>query len=534
MGKIYVTGHRNPDTDSIAAAIAYASLRHALGNWDYVAARLGAVNDETQILLDRFGFSVPPLLLDMRTQVQDLEYDHPPALTGSVTIDKAWRVMRESKLKSLPIVNEDGTLYGTLSTGDVAEYDMEAIDNNRVASLPLFNLLSVLEGTLVNEYMPGLQSVSGRVTIAIPQNSRNWPDMEPDTVLVCGNQPEVVECAIQCGVNCVVLCQARIDPQWAKCQSTCIISTALSAQKASRAIFQAISVDRICQTENVISFHRTDYLDDVREVMVNSRYRSYPVLDEENRVVGAVSRYHLLRPRRKQLVLVDHNEVAQSVSGLEQVEILEIIDHHRLGDIQTSQPIRIRNEPVGSTNTILAAMYQECGVVPSPNMAGLMAGAILSDTVLFKSPTCTKQDILMAEQLSKIAGISLEELGKTLFYFDVSKSVEELFQTDCKEFHISGQSITVSQITSDSSEQLLERKDSFLTFMGELKRQKGLDMVLLMLTDVLLEGTILLYVGSDDTIRKAFSAEPKDRQLFLPSVMSRKKQLIPMLTALWG
>lgn len=533
MGKIYVTGHRNPDTDSIAAAIAYAELRHALGDWDYVAARIGAVNDETQALLDRFGFAVPPLLLDMRTQLQDLEYDHPPALTGSVTIDRAWHVMRESRLKSLPIVNDDGTLFGTLSTGDVAEHDIEAMDNDRVSSLPLSDLLSVLEGTLVNEFLPGSHPISGRVAIALPR-APGWAGLEPDTVLLCGDQPQVVERAMERGVNCVILCQARVDPQWAKCRSTCLISTSLSAQKASRAIFQAISVDRICQTENVIFFHRSDYIDDVREVMVNSRYRSYPVLDEENRVVGTVSRYHLLRPKRKRLVLVDHNEVSQSVFGLEQVELLEIIDHHRLGDIQTTQPIRIRNEPVGSTNTILASMYQEHGVVPPPPLAGLMAGAILSDTVLFKSPTCTRQDVRMAQRLAHLAGISLEELGKTLFYFDVSKSVEELFQTDCKDFHISGQSITVSQITSDSSAQLLERKAGFLAFMEELKRKNGLDMVLLMLTDVLLEGTTLLFAGSADTIQKAFSAEPKDSQLFLPNVMSRKKQLIPMLTALWG
>ena len=292
---------------------------------------------------------------------------------------------------------------------------------------------------------------------------------------------------------------------------------------------------RICERGDITAFHLDDYVDDVQETMLKSRYRSYPVLDENDRVVGTLSRFHLLRPRRKRVVLVDHNEAAQSVPGLEQVEILEIIDHHRLADIQTKQPIRVRNEPVGSTNTILTAMYQEHGLVPSPKMAGLMAGAILSDTVLFKSPTCTKRDIAMAERLARIANISLDELGKSLFSAGgKDKSAEDLFNTDCKQFHIIGQNIAVSQITCDDSEALLERGEEFMEIMRRMKKDKGFDMVLLMITDVLKEGSWLLYVGSDEVIRQAFSAEPEDGQLFLPGVMSRKKQVIPMLTALWG
>ena len=283
-------------------------------------------------------------------------------------------------------------------------------------------------------------------------------------------------------------------------------------------------------------FHLTDYLDDVKEVMAKSRYRCYPVLDEHERVVGTLSRFHLLNPRRKRVVLVDHNEAAQSVTGLDQAEIMEIIDHHRLADIQTRQPISVRNEPVGSTNTIITAMYQEHGVMPSPKMAGLMAAAILSDTVMFKSPTCTKKDIAMAERLARMAKLSLDELGKELFSISGAegKSVEELFKTDYKEFHIAEQNMGVSQITCVDAEVLLGRKEEFIRMMEELKLRKEFDMVLLMLTDVLLEGTHLLFVGSSDVIRQAFSKEPGENYIFLPGVMSRKKQIIPMLTALWG
>lgn len=535
MSEIYVTGHKNPDTDAIVAAIAYANLRHSLGDREYVAARIGAVNDETQRLLNRFGFEPPVLIQSMRTQIKDLDYDQPPTMTDSVTIDLAWRTMREGKLKTVPIVNEDGTLFGTLSAGDVADYDMQTVTENRIDSIPLFNLLSVVEGSLVNEYALDVHPISGEVFIAMPQNYEDPAPTRKDTVLICGNQPEVVERAIAAGVNCIILCRADLKPEWTEVSSgSCIISSPLSVRRVSRIIFQATQVGKICHTGEVTCFHLTDYLDDVREVMTKSRYRSYPILDENDRVVGSLSRFHLLRPRRKQVVLVDHNEAAQSVPGLDQVDILEIIDHHRLADIQTINPIRVRNEPVGSTNTILASMYQEHGVVPSPKMAGLMAGAILSDTVLFKSPTCTKRDIAMAERLARIANVSLDELGKSLFSSDASKSAEELFRTDYKQFHISGHNIAVSQITCGSSEQFMERKDEFLTVMRELKKQAEFDMVLLMITDVLLEGTHLLYVGDDEVIQDAFQVEPRANHLFLPGVMSRKKQIIPMLTALWG
>ena len=308
------------------------------------------------------------------------------------------------------------------------------------------------------------------------------------------------------------------------------------AAKVAKLIYQAIPISRPCHTEGPICFHLSDYIDDVREEVLKSRYRCYPVLDENEKVVGTLSRYHLLRPRRKRVVLVDHNEKSQAVAGLEQAEILEIIDHHRLADIQTTQPIRMRNEPVGSTTTIITGMYQEHGVMPSPAMAGLMAAAILSDTVMFKSPTCTKRDIALAERMARLANVKVETLGKELFSGGngEQKPVSDLIRSDFKEFHISGQRLGVAQITTLDSEKMLERSEEFLAEMRRMKNDSGYDIVILMLTDVLREGTQLLYVGSDETIRRAFSVEPKDNMLFLPGVMSRKKQIIPMLTALWG
>lgn len=538
MNEIYVSGHRNPDTDSIVASMAYARLRNALGDREYKAVRIGAINDETQHMLDHFGFEPPEYIKSMRTQVCDLDFDRPPELNCSVTMDLAWRTMREGEIATMPIVNDDGTLYGMLSAGDIASYDMETIYSSHIEELPVFNLLSVLEGRLVNECSNLVNSVSGDVLIALPQSFEDPGLISPDTILICGDQPEIIARALEHGVNTLIICQADVSPELADSAApTCIISTPLDARQVSRLIFQAIPIDRVCKTtSNVVCFHLADYIDDVKEVLLKSRYRCYPVLDENEHVVGTLSRFHLLNPRRKRVVLVDHNEASQSVVGLDQVDILEIIDHHRLADIQTRQPISVRNEPVGSTNTIITAMYQENGVMPSPRMAGLMAAAILSDTVMFKSPTCIKRDIAMAERLARIAKINLEELGKELYSVSGAddKSAEELFRTDYKQFHIADKNLGVSQITCVDASHLLTRKDEFMAVMSKLKKDMDFDDVILMITDVLLDGSYLLYVGSDDEIQQAFSVVPKDNCVFLPGVMSRKKQVVPMLTALWG
>ena len=359
MNEIFVVGHRNPDTDSIVSAMAYAALRNALGDREYAAARLGQVSDETRRMLDRFHFDAPRFVKNVRTQVQDLDYDTPPALHASVTMDRAWHIMREQRISVIPVVNEDGSLYGTLSAGDIATYSMKTISEPHVDEVPLFNLLSVLEGRIVSDGNM-TDTLSGHVSIALPQSCENLLFSSPDTIVLCGSQPDIIRRALDIGVSAVILCQCEVEPQWLEgAGDTCIISTPFDASRVSRLIYQAIPISRPCHTENLVCFHLDDYIDDVKEVVLKSRFRCYPVLDENDHVVGTLSRYHLLRPRRKRVVLVDHNEMSQAVSGLEQAEILEIIDHHRLADIQTSQPVRMRNEPVGSTTTIITGMFQE-------------------------------------------------------------------------------------------------------------------------------------------------------------------------------
>ena len=537
MDTIYVTGHRNPDTDSIVAAMAYTALRNALGDREYEAACLGHVSDETQIVLNRFGFKPPKRISNMYTQVKDLDFDKPPVFSTAVTMGRAWAQLGElPSTNAIPVANDDGTLYGMLSRSDVADYNMNLVTAGRLDAVPLFNVLSVLEGKVLNDAGEHIDEISGEVTIALPQIRDNLIFNNANSVVLCGHQPDMIRRALEMNVNCLVLCQAELSDELRNFPTkTCIISTPYDAYRAARLIFQSTPIGRICSTDTLICFHLEDRVDDVRETMLKHRFSNYPILDENEKVVGILSRYHLLRPRRKRVVLVDHNEAAQSVPGLEEAEILEIIDHHRLADIQTTNPIYVRNEPVGSTNTIIAGMFQDRGLMPSANMAGMMAAAILSDTVMFKSPTCTERDRRTAERMARIANVSLDELGKEIFSASLdSKTVKGLLMSDYKEFHIAGHGLAVSQITCVDSPKMLERKEEFLAEMKLLMEQKDFSMVILMLTDVLLEGTQIIYLGDDEIIQQAFNLTPKDNTLFLPHVMSRKKQVIPMLSALWG
>ena len=537
MDPIYVTGHRNPDTDSIVAAMAYAALRNAVGDREYQAACLGHVSDETHIVLQRFGFDPPTRINNMYTQIRDLEYDTPPFLNAAVTVGRAWKVLQEQKnISAVPVINEDGTLYGMLSRENVASYNMEQISLGKLEQVPLFNVLSALEGKILNEAGENTDMVSGEIAIALPQSRESLLFNSKDSIVLCGHQPEMIKRALEMNVNCLVLCQAELSEELRNMPTTtCIISTPHDAYRAARLIFQSVPVGRICRTKELVCFHLEDRVDEVREQVLKFREHCYPILDEKERVAGVLTRYHLLRPRRKRVVLVDHNEAAQSVPGLEEAEILEIIDHHRLADIQTNYPIYVRNEPVGSTNTIIAGMFQDRGLMPSANMAGMMAAAIISDTVMFKSPTCTAKDVRTAERMARIANVSLEELGREIFAASLeNKSAKDLLFTDYKDFHIAGYDLAVGQVTCVDSPKMLERKEQFLDLMYDAKEKDNLAMVILMLTDVLKEGTQLIYVGDDETIQQAFGVTPKDNTLFLPGIMSRKKQVIPMLSALWG
>ena len=537
MDPIYVTGHRNPDTDSIVAAIAYAALRNALGDWDYIPACLGQISDETMRVLNKFGYEAPMRLFNVYTQVRDLDYEKSQTLFRTVTIGTAWSALQnQNNVSSVAVTNSDGTLFGMLNWDDLARYHMGLVSSSYLRPTPLFNVISTLEGKVLNDSGSHSDMISGEVVVALPQRREQLLFHKPDSIVICGDQPDMIRRALERNVNCLILCETELPEECRDIQSTTtIIMTPCDAYRTLRLIFQSAPVERICQKQDITAFHLNDRIDDVREIVTNKRDNCYPILDERNKVVGILTRKHLLQPKRKRVVLVDHNEISQSVEGLEEAEILEIIDHHRLADIQTLNPIYFRNEPVGSTNTIIASMFQERGLLPSEQMAGLLAAAIVSDTVMFKSPTCTERDQIIAERMARIAGVSLKDLGREIFASSCEgKSISELLMADFKEFHIAGHSFAVAQITSVDTTDLFDRRTEFLAGMDQLAREKSYEMVLMMLTDVLLDGTWLLFIGDEEAIHNAFSVQPREGAVFLPHVMSRKKQVIPSLSALWG
>ena len=487
-------------------------------------------------MLEKFGFPAPKRIYNVFNQIRDLDFIKPPVLSTAITVGHAWDIMQEKNIGTLPVANEDGTLYGILSRDHVAAYHMSLITESYLQEVPLFNVLSVLEGTILNEAGETTDTISGNVVIALPQSQDTLLWQDPDSIVICGHQPFMIRRALEMNVKCLVLCETELTEELRRLPTkTCIITTPFDAYRASRLIFQSTPIGRICRTEEITSFHLDDRVEFAKEESLKHRESGYPILDENEQIVGMMNRYHLLRPRHKQVVLVDHNEASQSVPGLEEARIVAIIDHHRIADIETTNPIYLRNEPVGSTNTIIADMFRERGLIPSPKLAGLMAAAIVSDTVMFKSPTCTDRDIKAAQRMARIANISLESLGKLIFSTSISKkSSKEMLTRDYKEFHIAGHPVAVSQVTCMDSAVILERKEELLELMKELKQEKKLTMIIFMVTDVLLEGSHILYMGNDDIIQQAFSVAPRENTAFLPHVMSRKKQIIPMLTAIWG
>ncbi|MBQ6076890.1 MAG: putative manganese-dependent inorganic diphosphatase [Clostridia bacterium] len=535
---VYVTGHKNPDTDSIISAIAYAALMNALGDRRYIAARLGTVSDETTAILERFGVPAPQRIYNVRTQVRDLNFDRPPVLSRAVTVHRAWEAMLSDtrEIPALPVADDEGGLRGMVSAGDIAAFDLASSENMQLKDIPLFNIVSNLDGQLWGGNS-ALTALSGELKIALPEADPERVQLRRDMILVTGSDPAILRRAIEAKVACVVVSNAPFDPSVAEsADDTLLITTPFDAYRAARLIIQSVPVERALPDKDKVAFHLDDYLDDVRDQTLKSRFRSYPILDENDRVVGTLSRFHLLRPNRKQVVLVDHNELSQSVDGLNEAEILAIIDHHRLADVQTGAPIYVRNEPVGATCTIVASMFQERGVMPNPQLAGLLAAGIVSDTIYFKSPTATPRDRLMAERMAAIANVTLADLGRAIFSPSASRETdpEKLLLSDFKHFEIEGHKLGIGQISCIDSAELLERRDAFLEAMERVRAARSFDMLLLMLTDVLKEGTVLLCCGGTDTVEEAFNVKVVDNTAFLPGVLSRKKQIVPALSVLWG
>lgn len=536
--KIYVIGHKNPDTDSICAAIAYAKLKNTLGDPHVIACRAGNLNTETRYVLDRFGIDEPELLADTHIRVRDLLNGPVTTVQAHVPLLEAWMLMRSEKIKTLPVVDAHGQLTGLVTVGDVAEKYMDELAQRDLSDLhvKVENVVKTLSGTLLNGCTG--DELKGNLVIG----AMHWDSMKkvlpPGCVVIMGDREKGQKAALEAGASCLILTNgARLTPDMEKevqDKGTTVISVPMDTFSAARMIMMSAPVRSIMRTGDLTTFEDNDLLEDAKRVMLETRFRNYPVVDEDNHVIGSIARYHILGYTKKQVILVDHNEFSQAVNGIEEAQILEVVDHHRVGGIQTGEPILFRNEPVGSTCTLVAKAYFENGLTPEPEIAGIMCAAILSDTVIFKSPTCTSQDREMARKLAEIAGINPEEFGIAMFKQSSSLSQvspADILNTDLKEFMMGDTRFGIGQVSTMGFEELPQIMPGLFAEMESQRSKDNLGYMLLMVTDLLSESTVLLISGPrPEIIGEAFGTLVADNQTHLPGVLSRKKQIIPPLT----
>ena len=536
--KVYVVGHKNPDTDSICSAIAYARLKTIVTGEDHTPRRAGQLNEETQYVLDRFKVKVPALLSDLRVQVKDVELRKIEGLSGSVSIKTAWARMKELNVKTLP-VTRDGKLEGLITIGDIATSYMDVYDSTILsrARTQYRNIATTIGGRVVigNDHSYLLK---GKVGIAASSRDLMSDFIEQDDLVILGNRREAQQCAIDLNVGCMVVCQGAEVPDdiidQAREKEIVIISTPHDTFTVARQINQSIPVRHFMTKEGLISFRMRDYVDDVKEVMAHKRFRDFPILDNRGNFLGFISRRRLLNCRKKQVILVDHNEKNQAVDGIEEADVLEIIDHHRLSSIETMGPVFFRNQPVGCTATIIYQMYQEEGVEVEPTIAALLCSAIISDTLMFRSPTCTSLDEASARSLARAANINIEELALEMFNAGSNlkgKSAEEIIFLDFKQFTVNETVIGVGQVNSMSADELKEIKTTVLPHLDSARKSHGLDMVFFMLTNIVTESSELLCCGPDarEKVMSAYDLREDTEDLLLKGVVSRKKQLVPTL-----
>ena len=536
---ICVIGHRNPDTDSICSAICYARLKEKTEGDMYIAARAGAVNEETRYVLERFHVPSPRLIENITTQVQDIEIRRTEGISRFLSIRRAWTLMQEKEVYTLAVVSREGTLEGLITVGDIAKSYMNVYDSRILARAGTCyaNILDTLQGTVTAGEVSGYAVGKVIIGAAAPETMETY--IEKGDLVILGNRYESQLCAVEMGAACVIICEgAKVSQTIGKLaqeRGCLLITTPYDAFTAARLIHQSIPAGFFMRTEHLTVFEDTDYIDEVKKVMSSKRHRDFPVIGDDGRYMGMISRRNLLGAKGKPVILVDHNERNQAVQGIEHAEIREIIDHHRLGSLETMSPVYFRNQPLGCTSTIIYQMYLERGITITSQMAGLMCAAILSDTLMFRSPTCTQIDREAALRLAEIAEVKVEELASAMFQagsnFD-NKTEEEILNQDFKIFHAEDVSFGVAQISAMGRTELDKVQERIEPKLEQMMGEKQIQMIFVMLTDILNESTYLIYRGADASqlVAAAYNCEPSDQGIMLENVVSRKKQLIPALT----
>ena len=529
---IYITGHKNPDTDSICASLAYAHLKQMFGE-NAVACRIGDINLETQFILDKFGVEPPILLETAKSRIRDIEFDQAIFVHPEDTIAKAWDEVINTKNKSIVIVDEEERLLGVASMSALSNIMMLDCTNIRIllSQTPLNNISSVIDGLILND--TGNFKCNGRVIIPVTEEELTANEYK-NTIVLVGDDVYVQQKMIESGVGCLVVVNNHYisDEMLALAikNNICVIKTELDVIHVARRIYLSIPI-RLIMVENPVVVHIKEFVEDASQRMAKSRFRSYPVVDDNNKVMGAVSRYHLFKYRKKKFVLVDHNEKRQTIDAIEDADIVEIIDHHRIGDIETTNPILFRNSNLGSTCSIITQMYKERNITPDRTMASLLLSAIISDTMNFTSPTTTDVDRMLGAELAGIANISTDKLAHDMFAAAATirgRSNSEILYSDFKEFVIDGCHIGVGQVTIMDPKELIEIHVPFSSYLEDVNAVNKYDILLMTFTNVLEQGSYFMAVGKlRYIIDEAFNRD--SYATFVPGYVSRKKQIIPAI-----
>lgn len=535
---IYIFGHKNPDTDSICSAIAYAELKKAQGH-RAKAIRLGKINKETEFVLDYFNVDAPDYLPTIRTQISDLNIDKVEHLSPQLSLRTAWDKTKSTNIKVAAVVDEENKLLGIVTLSDITSRFMDIQGNvEALKATPLKNILKTLSAYLLvgseEQFNP-----SGNTLIAAMTPDGMAPFVAKNDIVLVGNRRDSQLKSIAEGANClIVTCDGHVYEdviKKAEKHGCIIMRTMHDTYTAALLLNQSIPVEFVMAKDSLAAFQINDYIDEIKDEMLQSRHRAYPVVDSDNVVQGFITRYHLISQSNKRVILVDHNEISQSIDGLEQAQILEIIDHHRIGGLMTGSPIYFKNEAVGSTATIISGLYRDFKIRPSANIAGILCAAIISDTMYFKSPTSTGKDKYMAEKMAEVAGLDLEDFSKKMLDSSstiISMSPKEILNYDFKEFFLNRHKVGIGQITSSNMEELDLIREDLLAYLEETLEAKEYQVLMIIVSDPAREGSEILFAEKESgTVNKAFNTGTTNNSMFLKGVVSRKKQIVPFLNS---
>lgn len=538
--EIFVIGHKNPDTDSICSAIAYAYLKNQMTESSlYVPRRAGDINTETQYVLEKFGYFAPEYVRNVRTQVRDTGLTEGERVKRGLSVKKAWEILSEKHRSTLAVVDDNGGLEGLITIGDIAKSIMDVYGGKVLsdAKTPYSNIVETLQAEVLAGDIDN-EAATGKVIIAAANPDLMEESIEPGDMVILGDRYESQLCAIEMQAGCLIVClDSEVSDsirELAKEKGCKILRTSYDTFITARLLNQSIPIEYFMIRSNLTYFRLDDYTEDIRGIMGKMRHREFPVLDSDGRLAGMMTRHSLLEMDKKRVILVDHNETGQAVDGIQEAEIEEIVDHHKLGFVETMRPVMFRNQPVGCTSTIIYLMFKEQNIEIPASIAGLMCSAIISDTLLYRSPTCTAIDRIAAEELAKIAGINTEEHAKAMFAAGSnlgSKTSKEIFYQDFKKFKAGEKAYGIGQITSMDDGELADIVERLTDYMEEIQPETGLDMLFFMLTDILKESTSLICVGPDalQTVAEYSGCPVQGSTVYLEGVVSRKKQIVPML-----